>query len=410
MSDDAPVSGILSTLHALDLERTQTSLAGGTPPRGRAEDGAEGACRRYRGVRHLGAGGMGRVDAVHDVDLLRDVALKRLLPGLQRDERLVQQFLWEARITAYLDHPHIVPLYDMGHDRGELYFTMKQVRGQTLKDVIAGCAGGDERLSLERRLRLFIQVCHGIAYAHSMGVLHRDLKPANVIVGERGEVQVMDWGLARTLPGPHEVELRALQPEEHRGDDGSSGTPLYMSPEQVTGRELTAASDIYALGVVLYELVTLRRPFDGETVYELLARVAVGDGTPIEDAGAVPSSIAAIVRSAMALDPDDRYASVDAMREDIERHLEGRTPTAEDASLARRFGRNYRSFHPALRQLRVAEMDGLAWGSLLLGIALGAGIGPWLGGWAWVILAAGAVITCGASYTWWRRYLRTRED
>jgi serine/threonine protein kinase len=300
--------------------------------------------RRYEHIRLLGRGGMGVVDQVWDHDLMRKLAVKRLHPDRADRGMALRQFLWEARVTAYLDHPNIVPVHDLGLDaNGDLYFTMKFVHGTSLDEMLGALARVEqaaakgeeptpvdeiitaEHLTALRRVRLFLDLCQAISYAHERGVLHRDLKPANVMLGQYGEVLIMDWGLAYPLPGAAGEGLRELLPHqlwEHK-PNRPSGTPRYMSPEQIAGRQLDERSDIYSLGVILYELLTLRSPYSATDFTRLLLQVSDGDVRPLTKVGAsVPDALIDVVNRAMGKHPDQRYATVRELTEDIEAILD----------------------------------------------------------------------------------------
>ena len=182
---------IASTLFTLEQKLVDTT--GASPVRVRGTSTPD----RYQTRGVLGEGGMGLVERVWDVDLMRELAVKRIRPALDTDARVVAQFLWEARVTAHLDHPNIVPLHDLGlTDEHHLYFTMRNVIGVPLDRALDALRSGDpamvDRLTMPRRLRIFLGVCHAVAFAHARGVVHRDLKPANVMLGDHGEVLVMD--------------------------------------------------------------------------------------------------------------------------------------------------------------------------------------------------------------------------
>lgn len=219
---------------------------------------------RYSHVTMLGEGGMGRVDEAFDRVLGRPVARKSLYPEANNDRALM--LVAEAQTCAQLEHPSIVPVYDLtSSGDGMPCYTMRIVRGRTLRDVLDDNQNPTkEHLPLAQLLGVFRQVCLAVDYAHSKGVVHRDLKPDNVIVGEFGEVYVVDWGIA------HVTEGSAVQ----RTDVGPviAGTPAYMAPEQILGGGVDARADVFALGVILYELISGTRPFEGESIRSVQAR------------------------------------------------------------------------------------------------------------------------------------------
>jgi len=214
---------------------------------------------RYRVVSRLGKGGMGEVMQVRDDVVGRDVALKRIRRS-DPSERLQQRFLREATIQGRLEHPAIVPLYDIGRDSAGLpFFTMKKLTGTTLSKLLAESPA---EMSLQRLLRAFAEVCLAIEFAHVRGVIHRDLKPENIVLGDYGEVYVLDWGVAKVI-GEADGDLADLHSESSDGDESATlpgtpiGTPGYMAPEQVRGEpDVDARVDVYALGCILFEILT----------------------------------------------------------------------------------------------------------------------------------------------------------
>jgi serine/threonine protein kinase len=325
---------------------------------------------RYTTVKLLGEGGMGRVEQVHDRDLLRHVAVKHLRPSLLGDKGMLAQFLWEARVTAHLDHPNIVPVHDLVvSDDGQLLFIMKLVRGRTLEDeLLEAATSPTSTFKLERRLRVFLQVCNAMAFAHVRGVIHRDLKPANIMLGEYGETVVADWGLAMPVAEAAGDELRAILASELI-EMKSAGTPMYMSPEQARSEPLDARSDLYTLGVILHEIATLAPAFSGTTVSEVIGKVLKGESAPLDG---VSKPLAAVVRKAMALEAKDRYATARALADDLETVLDGGTPKAEEnVSLVRRGARWYMGYDRALARMRVIDIELWCLGSAILGNGVG---------------------------------------
>jgi serine/threonine protein kinase len=409
------------------LGRTMVSAPAESEPLGAVQLSADG---RYEPIGCLGCGGMGRVDAVWDRDLMRELAIKQLHTRLADDGLSLRQFLWEARVTAHLDHPNIVPVHDLGLDaNGQLYFTMKRVRGRSLAELCdllielaparrneidcclrATPEAGEDRLIAEygprkRRLRVFVEICQAIAYAHDRGVLHRDLKPANAMIGEFGEVLVMDWGLALPMRDRGDTALAQLMPADLQvTDDKLHGTPRYMAPELLLGKPADVRTDIYSLGVLLYELLALRRPHDATSVPALVVQITEGTFTPLSIAAPdLPSSVVAVVEQAMATDPQRRYASVRELIEDVEAVLEGLTPVAEQASHITKVRRYFWSRdNPDAAHIRVVDLDLTAVAGGCVGVALTL---FWLQGFSWLLVA---VLLCAlaCSVAPVRTYLR----
>jgi eukaryotic-like serine/threonine-protein kinase len=395
---------------------------------------SQGGEGRYQPLTELGCGGMGRVDAVWDRDLMRELAIKQLHGRLAGDGLSLRQFLWEARVTAHLDHPNIVPVHDLGLDaNGQLYFTMKRVQGRSLAELIeqlatvgterraevecchrASPATGEDPLVAEfgprkRRLRVFVEICQAIAYAHDRGVLHRDLKPANSMIGEFGEVLVMDWGLALPMRGRSDAALAQLMPADLQAtDDKLHGTPRYMAPELLLGKPPDVRTDIYALGVLLYELLALRRPHDATSVPALVVQITEGTSTPLAIAAPqLPSSIVAVVDKAMAKDPERRYASVRELIEDVEAVLEGLTPLAEQASHITKVRRYFWSrSNPDAAHIRIVDLDLTAVCGGFVGVALTLFVLQGIS-WLFVLALLGAVVCAVAPVRTYLRVIRS---
>jgi tRNA A-37 threonylcarbamoyl transferase component Bud32 len=262
----------------------------------------------------LGTGGMATVHAARDEPLGREVALKRLRHDSE-DARGRHDFIREARITGQLQHPNIVPIYALAIDPdGCPFFTMQIVEGRTLRQWLSlpdRKPGSRERL--EMGLEILIKVCDAVSYAHSCGVLHRDIKPQNIMVGLHGRVYLMDWGIALGAMERKQGEYHAV-----------AGTPGYMAPEQARGGPLNEGADIFGLGAVLYEILSGKRPYSGNSG-ELLKEAAASSIVPIREVVGqdVSPRILSIVERALSPLREARYASVDELQKDLRLFLQG---------------------------------------------------------------------------------------
>jgi serine/threonine-protein kinase len=337
-----------------DADRQDSSAptrdaGGSTLPAGGATGAATPSSQRYTIIRAHARGGLGQVSVARDEALRRQVALKEIRPDRADDPHLRQRFLTEAEITGQLEHPGIVPIYALDRDeQGRPYYAMRFIAGRTLGEAIhafhKSSKGAENRASfasLDFRdlLKRFIDVCEAIAYAHSRGVIHRDLKPANVMLGEFGETLVLDWGLAKVLgrenePSPSDSHVRIVPSdagaESSLGMHTSSlteagqvlGTPAYMSPEQAAGAGVGLATDGYALGAMLYEVLTGRPPFTGRTSLEVLEKLRAGPPRlPSEIQRQVPRGLEAICIRGMARSAVERYATASDLAREVERWL-----------------------------------------------------------------------------------------
>ncbi|KAA3642103.1 MAG: hypothetical protein DWP92_00015 [Armatimonadetes bacterium] len=327
------------------------------------------AHQRYVFHGEIARGGMGVVQRVFDQDAQRHLALKVILGQDQSrssggtptvSNRTLGRFLEEAQITSQLDHPGIVPVHEIGVDHtGRVYFTMRLVEGEDLRTIFRRVRDMDPEWSMARALSVILRVCEALAFAHDKGVIHRDLKPANIMVGRFGEAYVMDWGLARVLgrEDSHDLRIQRVQGAEESGDfvrtardvdpggeqnspvltmDGDViGTPAYMPPEQAHGQldDVGAASDVYSLGAILYELLCGQVPYaDRERIsppYEVLKSVQEGSPTPLHVTNPqVSAELEAICDKAMARSIEERYRSMEAFARDLRSYLEGRVVAA----------------------------------------------------------------------------------
>ncbi|HKB37330.1 MAG TPA: protein kinase, partial [Gemmataceae bacterium] len=300
------------------------------------------AGQRYLLSRLHATGGIGRVWVAYDSGLGREVALKELRPEYAGHAAARARFVKEARITGQLEHPGIVPVHELTTRDGHPIYTMRFLHGRTLTEVTrAYHARRAERaataLDLAGLLNTFVAVCNAVAYAHARGVIHRDLKGQNVLVGEYGEVIVLDWGLAKVV-GPREgegIEPPALVEVPADGDATSQGqvigTPSYMAPEQAAGRldQIDRRTDVYGLGAILYEILTGRPPFSGSDRHEVLRRVREeAPPRPRQVCAGVPPALEAVCLKALARDPGDRYATAEELARDVQRWLADEPPSA----------------------------------------------------------------------------------
>ncbi len=286
----------------------------------------------------LGEGGMGMVYAARQASVDRTVAVKMLKTDTAADQVQRHKFLAEAVVTGDLEHPNIVPIYDLGmNDEGALFYSMKRVQGTPWMDVV-------HEKSLHENIEILMKVADAMAFAHSRGVIHRDLKPENVMLGGYGEVLVMDWGLA--IATSQARQAGGLKPSTSMG-----GTPAYMAPEMAAGpfERISMLSDVYLLGAMLYEVVTGRPPHTGKDVMKCLFAAAKNDIQPTEHEG----ELIDIARKAMATNPKDRYGSVLEFQEAIRQYLAHSesialsTRAAEDLEQARKSD-DYRDYARAL--------------------------------------------------------------
>jgi serine/threonine protein kinase/tetratricopeptide (TPR) repeat protein len=258
----------------------------------------------YRIVEKIGAGGMGEVYLAEDTQLNRKVALKFLPPHLCQDEDCRARFKREAQAAAGLDHPNIAAIYEVGEYNGRPFYSMQVIEGQSLREVISG-----KDPSIEQILEVVIQVCEGLQAAHDKGIIHRDVKPSNILIDGHGRARIVDFGLA------------AVVGSEHLTKSGSTlGTIGYMSPEQVKGKEIDHRSDLFSLGVVLYELITMRNPFKRDS--EAATLKAVSDDLPEPMArfkSGLPEGLQQIIDKALEKDVKIRYQHADGMLSDLMR-------------------------------------------------------------------------------------------
>ncbi|MBI2423836.1 MAG: protein kinase [Candidatus Hydrogenedentes bacterium] len=326
---------------------------------------------RYRKIRDFAAGGMGKITLVHDTHIGRDIALKQLLqnrlniatkPGAPTTQLLtvpiIARFLQEARITGQLEHPSIVPVYELGYRAdGSLYYTMKFVRGMSMQDKLKETQSLTDRLQI---LPHFLDLCNAMSYAHSRKVIHRDLKPMNVMIGEFGETLVIDWGIAKVKGEKdiHEKEVEdnvrvlTLSEAEHSQKTMAGqtiGSPYYMPPEQAMGQIdlIDERADVYALGAILYTILAGKPPYAGMNVREFIHSVGAVKPKPITEAEPMaPKELIAVVSRAMESEPAKRYQTAKELTADVQKFLSGGLVSAYEykfSELVKRFYRKHRT-------------------------------------------------------------------
>lgn len=297
------------------------------------------ASEKYNIGQEIARGGMGAILRAEDCDLQRTTVLKAILPKSKADPNQFDSFIAEARLTAGLEHPNIIPVHELGILPDDTpFFSMKMVRGDSLGQVLQRISVGDQiyldTYNLYKLLTVFRKVCDAIAFAHAKGIIHRDIKPDNIMVAHFGEVLVMDWGLARvTRVSDGEVESASLF---SNGDSRKTqfgiikGTPAYMPPELAKGLvdEIDHRSDVFLLGSTLYAIATLESPYSGDDVYEILSNAESGNfvdpaiQAPERD---IPQELCNIISKAMAYERGDRYQSVEELAAAIDDLLAGHT-------------------------------------------------------------------------------------
>lgn len=298
--------------------------------------------KRYENFEFYSEGGIKKIELCHDRKTNRTVAMAT--PKEKADKQKVETFLREAKVNAALQHPNIVPIYDVGMNGDDPWFTMKYIKGQSLEEVLEDAKSGksDFLNDLNERLDLFLKICEAISYSHSLGVLHLDLKPDNIRISDFGDVVVCDWGLADIVSSKCDeslLEYCSLVEYDLKMmtvDGVVKGTAGYMAPEQTTKTDIRKGphTDIFSLGALLYTLLCNERAFTGDSFEEILEKTAKCDfPKPSSIAENVPASLEAVCLKAMSLKVEDRYASVEELKKDIQAYRNGFATGAENASL-----------------------------------------------------------------------------
>lgn len=291
---------------------------------------------RYCKLSAFAHGGTATLSIARDRNLKRLVAIKSLKMDSPNVVEQLDAFVTEAKVTAQLDHPGVIPIYGLFRDTDKgIHLVMKLVNGKTLREYlrntvmnyrIRGVDAFDENLQLRKRLEIFLRVCDTLVYAHHRGVIHRDLKPENIMIGEFMDVFVMDWGLARVILGGENnpsVEKKI------------SGTPRYFPPEVLRGEPLDFRSDVFTLGLILQEIATLQFAITGNNEKDIINHALNADIEPIEHQfkWRIDRNLQSIIRKATAYKLEDRYQSAEALAEDVRRYMAGLSPSAGKENL-----------------------------------------------------------------------------
>jgi serine/threonine protein kinase/tetratricopeptide (TPR) repeat protein len=293
---------------------------------------------RYQVIEELGKGGMGRVYKVLDAEVKEKVALKILKPEIAADEETIERFRNELRFARKISHKNVCRMYDLSRELGTQFITMEYVEGENLKSLMRRMG----QFSIGKAVSVARQACEGLAQAHQLGVVHRDLKPQNIMIDNDGNVRIMDFGIARSLKGKGITDARVM-----------IGTPEYMSPEQVDGAEADGRADIYALGVVLYEMLTGKVPFEGDTALSIaLKHKTEIPHDPRELNPQIPETLSALILRCLEKEKAKRYQKVEDLLSDLGKIESGLTPTSgilRPASLVR----------PKRKKMIIASVAGL---------------------------------------------------
>ena len=269
---------------------------------------------RYQIIEELGKGGMGKVYKVHDTKIQEKIALKLIKPDISKDKKTIERFNNELKLARKIRHKNICQMYDLGEEKGTHFITMEFIPGQDLKGLIRQTG----QLAVGTTINIARQICDGLTEAHKSGVVHRDLKPSNIMIDKEGDVRIMDFGIARSL--------------ETKGITGAGvmiGTPEYMSPEQVEGKDVDQRSDIYSLGVILYEMVTGQTPFEGDSPFTIgVKHKSEIPNNPKELNSQIPDNLSRVILRCLEKDKENRYKSAGDVRSELI-NIEKGIPTTE---------------------------------------------------------------------------------
>jgi serine/threonine protein kinase len=303
----------------------------GTPPRAPftqtleipKDDLAPGAvfAERYQIVEELGGGGMGNVFRAVDKKLNEEVALKLIRPEIALDKATLERFHNELKVARKISQRHVGRMYELMEANGRHFITMEYVAGQDLRALTRQTG----RLTISKAVSIAVEVCEGLAEAHRLGVIHRDLKPSNIIIDKQGNARIMDFGIARSIHG-----------KSLTGEGIIIGTPEYMSPEQVEGKDVDQRSDIYSLGIILFEMVTGRVPFEGDTPFTIgVKHKSEKPQNPKILNPQIPDDLGRLILKCLAKDREARYPSAEALRLDLQK-IEKTLPSTDSTPTRKR--------------------------------------------------------------------------
>ncbi len=269
---------------------------------------------RYQIIEELGKGGMGRVYRVFDKELNEEVAFKLIKPEIANDKNTIERFKNELKIARKISHRHIGRMYELMEDKGTYYITMEYVPGQDLRGLIRQTC----QLTTGKAIAIAKEICEGLTEAHQQGIIHRDLKPSNIIIDKEGNTRIMDFGIARSL------KTKGIT-----GAGAMIGTPEYMSPEQVEGKEVDPRSDIYSLGIIMYEMLTGQVPFEGDTPFSIgIKHKSEIPKDPRELNSQIPEDLSQVILKCLEKDPKKRYQSAQELHSELEK-IEKGIPTTD---------------------------------------------------------------------------------
>jgi serine/threonine protein kinase len=327
---------------------------------------------RYQIIGHIGSGGMANVFRARDLNLQRDVAIKILRDDLIEDPSFQARFLQEARAAANLLHPNIVTIHDFGHDKRRYYIVMEYVDGKDLKSVIRD----EHHMQIPQALELMIQICEGVGYAHRAGLVHCDLKPQNILVSPDGRAKVTDFGIS--------LALAAINPDERT--DVVWGSPKYFAPEQAAGTAPSPSSDVYALGIILYEMLTGKLPFEAESA-DLLAQLHQTSPPPLPRSinPDISPTLESILLKVLSKEPAARYRTADQLGRVLKALIEIGDKSIVQENLPALDLPSHPQHLEAPENVS-SEFSQLDWIAVILGLLAFLAIGGLIPLWLWVCL------------------------